>query len=147
MPADAETDELVSVLVQMNQSGFITMSSQPGERDTRSGHMQRAYVEGICDEDVAGVLELGLSLTELVAVRFDPAVEAWASIPVTLDRWEPFTFLGRWDTEQLDSYRNGNSSLDEALDSAYHFQMFDPVWGRNDVLWNRVNEVLQTLDR
>ncbi|MGO1536891.1 MAG: DUF6919 domain-containing protein [Yaniella sp.] len=147
-PPSAETDDLGPALVQMNQSGFITMDSQPGCRDVASGDMQRAYVTGICDDEAAGVLERGVSLTELVAVRFDPAaIEACSSIPVTLESWEPFTFLGRWGAEELDRYRNDNTSLHEALDSVYYFQIFDPMWGRNDLLWSWVNKVLQTLDR
>lgn len=140
-PLDTETAELVPTLVSMNRAGFITTCSQPGQLDPPSS-AQRAFVEGFCDETTAASLEVGLLLEDLVVVTFEPGSNAGSSISVTMDDFEPFTFMGRHSAEELDHFRNGHPDLDAALDAAWTVQIFDPVWGRNDRLWPLVSGAL-----
>ncbi len=143
-PPDSESASLIPMLVRMNRSGFMTTSSQPGLIAVPEGSAQRAYVEGFCNEETAYKIQTALLYEELVVITFAPDCESDSSIAVTIDDGQPFTFLGRWSVEEFNFYRNGNPRLDMALDAALCLQVFDPVWGRNDRLWDTLCRALST---
>lgn len=141
-PPAEETSGLVGSLAGMNRAGFLTMSSQPGLMEEHAGNFQRAYVDGACSEETALTLESGLLLTGLVVITLTPEDDSSSTIVVTISDGEPCTFVGRSFPDDLDYYRNGDPGLDAALDAMWRVQIFDPVWGRNDVLWAEVNRAL-----
>jgi hypothetical protein len=140
-PPDPETAPLVADLIALNIAGFVTTSSQPGDRDPR--WPQRAYVQGICSEEVAARIEMGLLGTELVVLSFAPGSTGDGNIAVSLDEGLPFTFLGRRDSAgEAEFYSNGSSALDAVLADVWSLQVFDPAWGRNDRLWPTLTAAL-----
>lgn len=91
-PPDAETSELVPYLAAMAQSGFVTTFSQPGLADP--SWLQRAVVDGLCDEDVADRLAGVSQETDLVVITHYPGVATPYEIPISVDE-------GRTNTSRL----------------------------------------------
>lgn len=138
---DAETEAIAPKLAALNRSGLFTKESQPGLRER--GLAQRAYVTGFCLPESAGAL-LDLSArTELVTVGHAPGETSRASIPVTLLDAEIVTVLGSSEgpveAEQLTDWSlETNESLALVLAESWYVEIFDPVWGRNDLLFDAV---------
>ena len=141
-PPDPETAPLIADLMRMNAAGFITVDSQPGE--VSPGWSQRAYVEGLCTEATAARIEAAVLGTELVLLSFAPGAIGEASITVSLDGRTPNTFLGRADPSYFnDLIGNGSPELDAELARAWTLQIFDPVWGRSDMLLSALVAALE----
>ena len=137
-PAE-ETQPWVAALASINRAGFVTDGSQPGV-PLSDAYPQRAFLTGYCDESTADRLDRALARTELVVVTFGSGALGEASIPVTLHNGQPCTWLGRTDDlldpEQFEfSASESNPVYVEALRNATHLQLFDPVWGRPDYLF------------
>ena len=71
-PPLEETRELIKVLVALNQAGYVTTNSQPGQSMTRDGNAQRAFVRGYCTEDTYKRIDAALYGTELIALPRPP---------------------------------------------------------------------------
>ncbi|MEW2493746.1 hypothetical protein AB0942_09385 [Streptomyces nodosus] len=148
LPADygdgpeEETAPLISVLAEANRNGYVTVFSQPGLAFP-GGDAQRAAVGGFCDENLARRIEAAVLRTDLIALVTRPGGDSPSRIPVTIDGGEPFTWIGN----PLDSYeishhygRDCPHALD-ALTAAWQVEVFDPRWGREDVLWECLTTV------
>jgi hypothetical protein len=134
---DEETDPIAPLLAQLNRNGLFTKESQPGLR--YSGGAQRQYVTGFCNADVAAQLLALSTRSDLVTVAHGPEEAGTAAIPVTLDGAEVVTVLGSsetpatWDQIQ-DWAEETNETLALLLADSWYVEIFDPAWGRNDVL-------------
>ncbi|MFJ7213734.1 DUF6919 domain-containing protein [Amycolatopsis sp. NPDC098790] len=144
---DEETAELVPVLAALNRAGFVTEFSQPGIQLT-NGSAQRAAVGGFCDDAMLLNLKVATFGTDLVMLRFASGDTGEGSVVVTLDEREEYTFLGR--TEGPDDLEHGyGEDLSPAgltaLIDAWQIHLFDPVWGRNDLLWPLLTDTVELL--
>ena len=134
---DEETDAIAPLLVQLNRNGLFTKESQPGLR--YSGSAQRQYVTGFCSADVAAQLLALSTRSDLVTVAHGPGEASTAAIPVTLDGAEVVTVLGSSETpitsDQVQDWaEETNETLALLLADSWYVEIFDPAWGRNDVL-------------
>lgn len=138
---DDETRSIAVELAELNRNGLFTKESQPGV--LAEGHTQRAYVTGFCSvESAAALLDLS-GRTGLVTVAHAPGEASQAAIPVTLRDGEVVTVLGSSEgpvgEDQLrDWSEEANDSLALLLAESWYVEIFDPVWGRNGVLWPAV---------
>jgi hypothetical protein len=141
---DEETDDLIPFLSAANRAGFVTTFSQPGQ-PAEDGWCQRATVEGFCDVKLATRLVDGLAGTDLVVLAHFPDCTGEVRVPVTLNGGSAYTWLPNpLDAVAFDQCY-GESCRPEALDArcrARHVCVFDPVWGRNDVLWSELRRVM-----
>lgn len=140
-PIADETEPLVGKLVSINQLGVLTMDSQPGVQKEMS-HRQRAYLDLLCHEFTAEALETNLRDSGLIVTLYSPGASASGSITVTVDDGFPFTFSGRWSSQEADAYRNGNKNLDHELDEIWGVSIVDPLWGKNR-LWDATIRALR----
>ena len=140
---DDETASLVPYLVAMNRSSYLTTFSQPGLGTPPDS--QRAMVQGLCTEDCADRLA-SLSLkTELIVITHYPGVDATYEIPITQDDGNTFTIAaGAHTASELWEAIHDETRLQ--LLQAYDVAVVDPRWGRGDLLWPSVVEVLQQAD-
>jgi hypothetical protein len=115
-------------------------------RRRRSLGAQRAAVDGLCAEDVAGRLA-GLSLNaDLVVITHYPGVEATYEIPISLNESRTFTVCAGasppdslWDGMHPETVRE--------IAAACQVTAIDPQWGREDKLWAAVIDALQPSER
>ncbi len=162
-PPNPETAEIVPILAALNHIGFVTTASQPG-RDPVDGYAQRASVSGYASWALADLLEGATATTELVTVKL-PAVDVPSSIPITVSaerasafndrsRVSPACTFGGSSASPLairQMYSEGPAELgypalsDEALallaESA-RVTVIDPVWGRRELLWSVLEDVV-----
>lgn len=142
---DQETEPIRGVLAAANRRGLVTTDSQPGvPMDAGSG--QRAAVEGYAKEEVARRLgALGL-WTELLVFIFPPGDYSWGyRVPITVDEFHPFTWLGsshRRVELQSDARYYSREALEE-LAGAWKVVIIDPRWGREWYLWEHLSAVLE----
>jgi hypothetical protein len=144
---DEETIQLVPVLAALNRAGFVTKFSQPGI-PLSNGNAQRAAVGGFCDDAMLLNLMAATFGTDLVMLRFASGDTGEGSVVVTLDEREEYTCLGRTERpdDLEDGYGEGLSTAGlTALIGAWQVHLFDPVWGRNDLLWPLLNDVVELL--
>ncbi|HEV2343473.1 MAG TPA: hypothetical protein VGS97_05215 [Actinocrinis sp.] len=140
-----ETLPLVPVLAQLNRSGFITISSQPGH-DERAGFdgalwAQRPAVEGITDTATASRLCAAAVNTGLHVVSA-PAAASFEQVvgkafTVTTRAGEPHAVFGpaTW-SGVLDLFFNCQQpALRAALRAAWQVTITDPAWSESDLLW------------
>jgi hypothetical protein len=142
---DAETETIAGQLAALNRNGLFTKESQPGLRE--GGTVQRAYVTGFCAPEAAGILLELSARSELVTVGHAPGEMSRASIPVTLQDAVIVTVLGTSESpieadELSDWSTEANESLALVLAESWYVEVFDPVWGRNEVLFDAVLEAL-----
>jgi hypothetical protein len=142
VPED-ETTDLIPVLAAVNRAGLVTDFSQPGQ-PLVGGCAQRAAVGGFCDEQMLSELIRATFGTELVLMYFAPNSVSEARVVVTLDAGEEFTWLGRIETAEdiADAYAEDLAPAGvHGLAEAWQVHLFDPVWGRNDLLWPLLADV------
>ena len=82
-----------------------------------------------------------------MTVAHAPGEASQASIPVTVQQGEVVTVLGSSETpiapEQLTAWsEEANDALALVLADSWYVEIFDPVWGRNDILLPAVLEAL-----
>lgn len=141
-----ETKLITDELVALNHAGLWTTGSQPGIHEGSEGLRQRNYVGGYVHIDVARSLQALLHHTDLVYLF--GGGEARCSIPVSAKNDYAYTWLGRFenldDTDYFE-FLARNTNLDFAAhirSEAVEIQVFDPVWGRNDVLFPALLDIL-----
>jgi len=151
MPTDApepyeETEPIREVLASINRSGLMTTFSQPGEPLDNEGYAQRACVEGYATEATARRLGTLALWTELLMHVFPPSrYQGGYQVPVTIAEFRPFTWVGGYfGQSELEYYAEDLSreALTE-LSEAWTVTIIDPVWGREDYLWEHVSTVLE----
>ncbi len=136
-PAE-ETQLIADHLVGLNRYGFWTTGSQPGVNEGGNGLRQRNYVTGFVSVDTYFQMKRALLGTDLVIISGGGGERT--SIDVSMRNDFGFTFLGRFeDLDNTDYFlslaRNTNVEFASYVrDQALEVQIFDPVWGRNDVL-------------
>lgn len=144
---DDETSAIAGELARLNRNGLFTKESQPG---VRAGDLaQRAYVTAFCSPETAMALLALSTRTSLVTVAHAPGESSSASIPVTVQDGDVVTVLGSSEEpvaeDQLrDWAEESNETLALVLADAWYVELFDPVWGRNDVLLPAALEALHT---
>jgi hypothetical protein len=144
---DDETTAIAGELARLNRNGLFTKESQPGVEV--EGLAQRAYVTAFCNPETASALLALSTRTELVTVVHAPGEASTASIPVTVQDDAVVTVLGSSEEpvgeDQLrDWAAETNETLALVLADAWYVEIFDPFWGRNDVLLPAVFEALQS---
>ncbi|MGO4228653.1 hypothetical protein AB4Y72_07250 [Arthrobacter sp. YAF34] len=143
---DDETRAIAGELARLNRNGLFTKESQPG---VEAGDLaQRAYVTAFCSPETAMSLLALSTRTSLVTVAHAPGESSSASIPVTVQDGDVVTVLGSSEEpvaeDQLrDWAEESNETLALVLADAWYVEVFDPVWGRNEVLLPAVLEALQ----
>jgi hypothetical protein len=133
---DPETDELVPVLAAMNRAGFWTEDSQPGviEEDW----CQRAMVSGYCTEATSNAIQAAVLNTDLIVVTVPATLDNRTQIPVSRSGAVESTWAGG-NSDPDGQYDDDLSrAAVEAIRAAWHIEVIDPVWGRNDLLWDTV---------
>jgi hypothetical protein len=144
---DDETTDIAAELAGLNRNGLFTKESQPGVQS--GGLAQRAYVTAFCSPETASALLELSTRSGLVAVAHAPGEASSASIPVTVQDGAVVTVLGSSegpvaDDQLKDWAAETNEALALVLADAWYVEIFDPVWGRNDVLLPAVLEALQS---
>ena len=143
---DSETEQLTPVLAAMNRSGLLTTGSQPGEID--GVWRQRAYVEGfVREERLAGALAVVGSRTDLVLMTYPPGeADLSARVPISAEGDRLNTWGGgALDAENIDHYYGPVCHPEgvQALHDSWQVAILDSRWGRNDLLWNEVEQALR----
>jgi hypothetical protein len=146
---DDETRPLAAALAELNRNGLFTKESQPGVRTGSAA--QRQYVTGFCSAAAATALLALSTRTELVTLAHAPGEASNAAIPVTLAGTEVTTVLGSSENptaeEQVQDWADEtNDALALLLSDSWYVEIFDPVWGRNDLLLPQVLAALQTVE-
>jgi hypothetical protein len=142
---DEETRGIAARLAELNRNGLFTKESQPGLM--AEGHTQRAYLTAFCTTEAASALLQLSARSGLVTVAHAPGEASQASIPVTVQQDEVVTVLGSSEgpvtPEQLNGWsEEANDALALVLADSWYVEIFDPVWGRNEVLLPAVLEAL-----
>jgi hypothetical protein len=133
---DSETLSLVPHLAEMNRSGYVTEFSQPGIASA-----QRAAVAGFCEKDQAECLASISLESELVVLSEYPGVDSTYELPISQEERRTFTILpGRPMTDVSWGLHPRTLSL---LSDCHYVSIFDPCWGRDDVLWAAVVAALK----
>ena len=145
-PPLAETKDLIKVLVSLNHNGYVTTNSQPGQSMTRDGNAQRAFVRGYCSEATYKRIDAALYGTELVALPRPPGLYHLCPVPVTTVNGRNFTWAGMSSGEPEAIAREFGGALHEKmieqLVQSWLVDVFDPVWGRTNLLWSKLQEGL-----
>lgn len=148
---DEETEELVPSLVAMNRSGLLTYQSHPGggpfPEPDGNNWWQRAFVDGITDQTTADRISDKLLGSGLIVIRHHGASQFMnfrSSVPVSgSDRHHRRDGI---DSGQQMSRRQLGRMFDglafDELCAAEQVSVIDPKWGRNDHLWDTVNDAL-----
>lgn len=142
---DPETADLVASLGSFNRNGYVTTFSQPGELVEDGA--QRAAVEGMCTEEIASRIQTVSLNSELIVIAVPTVLDEWVEIPISLDGNKVNT-IGTLGVGGLDALYPWPQflapSLIRVLVETWQVLVIDPRWGRNDLLWDRVAEALQT---
>lgn len=137
-----ETLPLVPQLAAYNRAGFVTDSSQPGS-PRRNGWAQRAWVRGFGTAETADRIEAALLDTDLVVGCTPPGGDNPTRICVTIGHDRAWTIGGAMRASYLaEQYCEALPAALPALLNAWQIEVIDPVWGRNDLLWDRVGRAL-----
>ena len=134
---DAESAALVPVLAQLNRAGFLTLASQPGTRRGSDGCEQRAFASGFCRAADARKLR---GLRVRCFARGGPGR---AGVAVTRKAGRARVLAGHNAFEsELELFRGevGERALAQLAESVY-WSAWDPVWGREEVLWRELARV------
>ncbi|MCX4682463.1 hypothetical protein OG413_45880 [Streptomyces sp. NBC_01433] len=149
---DEETQHLIPVLVAVNRLGFVTDSSQPGFAGYGYDHHwweQRAAVSGLVDDpELRDRLVAAAEVAGLTVVQHDMTPRRHAEgVPVTRSLGRARTHFGGflpvrdlrtvWQPEII-----GRRAFDKVA-AAWQFTLIDPEWGRDDVLWEALAEVVR----
>jgi len=140
--AEDETDGLVDVLAEVNRAGLVTTFSQPGV-PLVAGSGQRASIDGFGTQDTIDRLQAATLGTDLVVIAFAPDCESGGQVVVTAINGHECTWLGLpLDAVDIDDYYQDDLSHPglDAMRSAWQVNVIDPVWGRDDLLWDTLRK-------
>lgn len=142
---DSESSPLLAALARINRLGFFTDQSQPGVPIV-DGCGQRAFVSGYCSETMAAVVSAELLESELVVIVIPPGGSGGGQVCVTVDGGDEFSWVGIAGTsyEAADEYLpDTNMTFASLLSERWQMHVFDPRWGRKDLLWARMLPALE----
>lgn len=126
-----------AALASVNRAGWVTDSSQPGRQLV--GLRQRAYASGIAPPALTRYAEHLACDSDVVVLRAvrQPGCTPAINLAVTVQEGGPGTWLGNWAPPEHDVLLEAPlpPSGAAAVRGAEALQVFDPVWGRDDVLW------------
>lgn len=149
---EEETQHLIPVLVAVNRLGFVTDGSQPGLAGYGYDHHwweQRAAVSGMVDDpELRDRLVAAAELAGLTVVQHDMTPRRHAEgVPATRSLGRVHTRFGGflpvrdlrtvWQPEII-----GRRVFDKVV-AAWQLTLIDPEWGRDDVLWEALAEVVR----
>ncbi|WP_374778708.1 hypothetical protein OG756_42150 (plasmid) [Streptomyces sp. NBC_01310] len=149
---DEETQHLIPVLVAVNRLGFVTDSSQPGESGFGVDGQwweQRAAVSGLVDDpelrdrlvaaaEVAGLTVVQHDMTPRRHAEGFPVTRCTGTVHTRFGRFLPVRDLRTvWQPEII-----GRRVFDKVA-AAWQLTLVDPEWGRDDVLWEALAEVVR----
>jgi hypothetical protein len=141
-PPDAETEDILPALAEVNRGGFVTHFSQPGEPTELRGAQQRAAVSGFCDNGLLTRIQQATLATDVVLLAYPPGASFdGLQIPVSLSQGRAWRWAGAtMRAVTIRDYYSGDchSNAVEALCDAWQATLLDPHWGRNDLLWDRL---------
>ena len=147
-PAAEETAELVSTLARLNRLGLVTTQSQPGRRLDKSGCAQRAAVEAMASETIARRVAALTLYTPLIVFPFKPGDAGGRMVPITLDEFHPFTWMG--SHSEYDDLAETKESLNvfafAACAAAWTVVVIDPVWGRKRYMWDALERAVSSTE-
>ncbi|RLV56025.1 hypothetical protein D9V41_09045 [Aeromicrobium phragmitis] len=142
---DPESGAITEYLLQINELGLMTTASQPGLRVDDTALVQRSFVEGYGDERLISMLDAAFTLSGFVVISFPPGRNVTCDVSVTARNGYVTSWLGRHYPQ--DDIANWSSSVSPEVGAiiaeSWGVQIFDPVWGRNDRLWEAVTTVLR----
>jgi len=137
-----ETKPLIGHLAAYNRRGYVTHQSQPGT-PSRDGWAQRAWVHGFGTAELADRIESALLDNDLIVCTTPPGGDNPTRICVTVNDGRAYTIGGAMRASYLaEQYREEIPAALPALLNAWQIEVIDPVWGRNDLLWQRLDRVL-----
>lgn len=137
-----ETKPLIPYLAAYNRCGYLTYQSQPGSTSERDW-FQRAWVSGFGSSDIATRIEDALLGTELIVCVTPPGGDVPTRICVTTVHGRAHTIGGAMRASYLaEQYRDVVPVALPALLNAWQIEVIDPQWGRNDLLWGRLDQAL-----
>lgn len=153
-PPEQETAPIADDLAALNRAGFVTESSQPGMLPANDGAgqvwRQRAFVFGFAGDTTAQTLA-ALRDQGLGVVLIAPGQHGRNHVPVT-----EYAVVGGWSGNCTTAIGAELSQRDlhatygvvtgpqaaAALHQAWQVAVYDPEWGRNDLLWTALAEIL-----
>lgn len=137
-----ETQPLIPHLAAYNRRGYLTHQSQPGS-SMENGWAQRAWVHGFGTAELADRIENALLDTDLIVCTTPPGGDNPTRICVTTSNGRAYTIGGAMSASYLaEQYREEIPAALPALLNAWQIEVIDPAWGRNDLLWQRLDQVL-----
>ncbi len=131
---DAESLPLVPVLAELNRAGFLTLASQPGTLLGVDGCEQRAFASGFCRAADAR------RLRRVGARCFRCGDRSRAGVAVTRKAGRARVLAGHNAfASELELFRGavGEQALAQLAECVY-WCAWDPVWGREEVLWQKL---------
>jgi len=152
-PPDAETEVLLPMLAEINRGGFVTHFSLPGVSTELHGALQRAVVSGFCDDAVLTRVQQATLATDLVVLAYPPGVNSEAlQLPVSLSEGDKERDEEAWrwagatiGIETIVDYYSADceATAVKSLREAWQATVLDPRWGRNDLLWERLQAAIR----
>jgi hypothetical protein len=147
---DPETLELAPTLVLLNRAGWLTDCSQPGY--VTADDAQRAACTGFADRRLADRVARTAQDAGLLTFAA-PVDRRWwarrhrrrAGVAVSREHGAPVTWFGCRAHRRDLELRYGGWCRPEAVAAVVastNLTVVDPVWGRNDVLWPVLREVV-----
>ena len=141
---DPESKPILPILSQCNRAGFFTTFSQPGMGNPAEGSAQRATVHGYADEELARRLyAIGLE-TGILVLAFPPGYDSESHIPITVEDFQIYTWHGMTDAQtEKEDYRNQlTKDAYHSLLTSWQLILIDTEWGREELLWECLQEVV-----
>jgi hypothetical protein len=146
---DGETDHLVPVLARLNRRGYVTTDSQPGEDSTAyDGRpwVQRAAVQGYitASDPLLPRIIRAARAAGLIVTAYGAGRRVGPSRGLVVTRWggEPHSGFGGRTHGLLrapELLGAGRLARRELVRHGVALAVVDPVWGRDDVLWDLLN--------
>jgi len=135
----------VPALIAANRAGFVTHYSQSGLALDEGRGQQRAVVCGFGAEETMHRIGRALLGTDLVALVYPPGGRLdGLQIPVSVSGGLVGTWAGaEMPVADIVEYFGGDCHrlAVEALCASWQATLFDPHWGRDDLLWDRLRAV------
>jgi len=134
---DAESLPLVPLLARLNRAGALTLASQPGTLAGVDGCEQRAFASGFCRaRDARALRRIG-------ARTFARGARGRAGVAVSRKHGRARVLAGHNAFEsELELFRDalGPRAFEE-LERCVYWSAWDPRWGREEVLWQKLARV------
>lgn len=157
-PPDEETSQLILVLAALNRTGMLTCMSQPGLVTVAPGGdflEQRAAVQGFADAGTVKQIQQTAEASGLMAVVHGPdqlprGVRYDDAVVVTRVAGEDSTRAGvtlgsRHLASPWTGYGVCHPDAVAAVAASWQVTVIDLEWGRNDLLWRVLWQVMGEL--